>query len=103
MPPIRPERRLAVATATTVGRDLDGGPDQRRAWARVRRMSRVLQLSVAGFYACFQRPERWRAVIDDVLMAHLRIAFVDSGETSGAPQVTLAAPPGRGGRGVARG
>ena len=53
----------------------------------VRLMCRVLEVSVAGFYAYRQRPESWRAMIDDVLMAHVRIAFSDSGETYGAPRV----------------
>ena len=53
----------------------------------VRLMCRVLEVSVAGFYAYLQRPESWRAIIDDVLMAHVRIAFTDSGETYGAPRV----------------
>jgi len=53
----------------------------------VRLMCRVLEVSVAGFYAYLKRPECWRAVIDDVLMAHIRIAFADSGETYGAPRV----------------
>jgi putative transposase len=50
-------------------------------------MCRVLHVSVAGFSAYLQRPEPWRAVIDDVLMAHVRIAFTESGETYGAPRV----------------
>jgi putative transposase len=53
----------------------------------LRLMCRVLHVSVAGFYAYLQRPEPWRAVIDDVLMAHVRIAFAESGETYGAPRV----------------
>ena len=53
----------------------------------VRLLCRVLEVSVAGFYADLKRPECWRAVIDDVLMAHIRIAFVESGETYGAPRV----------------
>ena len=53
----------------------------------VRLMCRVLEVSVAGFYAYRKRPESWRAVIDDVLMAHIRIAFAESGETYGAPRV----------------
>ena len=53
----------------------------------VRLMCRVLEVSVAGFYAYCRRPESWRTVIDDVLMAHVRIAFKDSGETYGAPRV----------------
>lgn len=50
-------------------------------------MCRVLEVSVAGFYAYRQRPESWRAVIDDLLMAHIRIAFTESGETYGAPRL----------------
>jgi hypothetical protein len=38
-------------------------------------MCRVLDVSVAGFYAYLQRPLSWRAVIDELLMAHIRIAF----------------------------
>lgn len=53
----------------------------------VRLMCRVLEVSVAGFYAYRQRPESWRAVIDDLLMAHIRIAFTASGETYGAPRL----------------
>ena len=53
----------------------------------VRRMCRVLEVSVSGYYAYLRRPESWRAVIDEVLMAHIRIAFAASGETYGAPRV----------------
>ena len=53
----------------------------------VRLMCRVLDVSPAGFYADRQRPESWRAVLDDVLMAHIRLAFADSGATCGAPRV----------------
>ncbi len=53
----------------------------------VRLMCRVLEVSVAGFYAYCRRPESWRAVMDDVLMAHVRVAFAESGETYGAPRV----------------
>ena len=53
----------------------------------VRRMCRVLAVSVSGYYAYRRRPERWRAVIDDGLMAHLRIVFAERGETYGAPRV----------------
>ena len=35
----------------------------------VRLMCRVLEVSVAGFYAYRRRPESWCAVMDDVLMA----------------------------------
>lgn len=53
----------------------------------VRLMCRVLEVSVAGFYAYIKRPPSWRALIDEVLMAHVRIAFAESGETYGAPRV----------------
>ena len=47
----------------------------------VRLMCRVLEVSVAGFFAYRKRPASWRAVMDEVLMAHLQIAFAESGET----------------------
>jgi transposase InsO family protein len=50
-------------------------------------MCRVLAVSVSGFYAYLQRPASWRRVIDDLLMAHVRMAFAASGETYGAPRV----------------
>ena len=53
----------------------------------VRLMCRVLDVSVAGFYAFLKRPPSWRALIDEVLMAHVRIAFAESGGTYGAPRV----------------
>ena len=53
----------------------------------VRLMCRVLDVSVAGFYAYLKRPMSWRAVIDEVLMAQIRITFAASGETYGAPRV----------------
>jgi putative transposase len=53
----------------------------------VRLMCRVLEVSVAGYYAYRKRPPSWRAVIDDLLMAHIRIAFAESGETYGAPRL----------------
>lgn len=53
----------------------------------VRLMCRVLDVSPAGFYAYQRRPEPWRAVMDDVLMAHVQIAFRESGGTYGAPRI----------------
>jgi putative transposase len=50
-------------------------------------MCRVLEVSVAGFYAYLKRPLSWRALIDEVLMAHIRITFAESGETYGAPRM----------------
>ena len=47
----------------------------------------VLDVSVAGFYAFLKRPPSWRALIDEVLMAHVRIAFAEGGGTYGAPRV----------------
>ena len=53
----------------------------------VRLMCRVLDVAVSGFYAFLRRPPSWRQLMDDVLLAHVRIAFADSGETYGAPRV----------------
>ena len=53
----------------------------------VRLMCRVLEVSVAGFYAYLKRPLSWRALIDELLMAHVRVAFTESGATYGAPRV----------------
>ena len=54
---------------------------------QVRLMCRVLDVSFAGFYAYLKRPPSWRALMDEVLMAHVRIAFAESGGTYGAPRV----------------
>ena len=54
---------------------------------QVRLMCRVLEVSVAGFYAFLKRPPSWRALIDEVLLVHVRIAFNESAETYGAPRV----------------
>ncbi|MEP6732699.1 MAG: IS3 family transposase, partial [bacterium] len=53
----------------------------------VRLMWRVLDVSPADYYASRKRPPSWHALIDEVLMAHVRIAHADSGETYGAPRV----------------
>ncbi len=53
----------------------------------VRLMCRVLDVSPAGYYASRKRPASWHALIDEVLMAHVRIAFEASGDTYGAPRV----------------
>jgi transposase InsO family protein len=52
-------------------------------------MCRVLEVSAAGFYAYLKRPMSWRAVVDEVLMAQIRISFWESGETYGAPRMLL--------------
>ena len=53
----------------------------------VRLMCRVLEVSPAGYYASRKRPPSWHTVIDEVLMAHVRIAHAASGNTYGAPRV----------------
>ncbi|MEP6622290.1 MAG: IS3 family transposase [bacterium] len=53
----------------------------------VRLMCRVLEVSPAGYYASRTRPPSWHAVIDELLMAHVRIAHHASGGTYGAPRV----------------
>ena len=53
----------------------------------LRLMCRVLEVSPSGYYAALKRPPSWHALIDEVLMAHVRIIHADSGETYGAPRV----------------
>lgn len=53
----------------------------------VRLMCRVLAVSPSGYYASRQRPPSWHALIDEVLMARVRIIHAESGETYGAPRV----------------
>lgn len=53
----------------------------------VRLMCRVLEVSFSGYYASRKRPLSWHALVDEVLMAHVRIAHHESGETYGAPRV----------------
>ena len=50
-------------------------------------MCRVLEVSPSGYYASLTRPASWHAVVDEVLMAHVRIVHAESGETYGAPRV----------------
>jgi transposase InsO family protein len=50
-------------------------------------MCRVLEVSPSGYYAALKRPPSWHALIDEVLMAHVRSIHADSGETYGAPRV----------------
>jgi putative transposase len=54
---------------------------------QVRLMCRVLEVSPSGYYAWRKRPPSWHALIDEVLMAHVRIIHTESGETYGAPRV----------------
>ena len=53
----------------------------------VRLMCRVLEVTPSGYYASLKRPASWHAVIDEFLMAHVRIIHAESGETYGAPRV----------------
>ena len=53
----------------------------------VRLMCRVLEVRPSGYYASLKRPPSWHALIDEVLMAHVRIAHDASGQTYGAPRV----------------
>lgn len=53
----------------------------------LRLMCRVLEVSPSGYYASLKRPPSWHALIDEVLMAHVRIIHHESGETYGAPRV----------------
>jgi len=53
----------------------------------VRLMCRVLEVSPSGYYASRKRPLSWHAVIDEVLMARVRMIHDESGETYGAPRV----------------
>ena len=53
----------------------------------LRLMCRVLDVSPSGYYASLKRPPSWHALMDEVLMAHVRIIHAESGETYGAPRV----------------
>jgi len=50
-------------------------------------MCRVLEVSPSGYYASLKRPPSWHALIDEILMARVRIIHQESGETYGAPRV----------------
>jgi putative transposase len=53
----------------------------------VRLMCRVLEVVPSGYYASLKRPPSWHALIDEVLMARVRIIHAESGETYGVPRV----------------
>lgn len=53
----------------------------------VRLMCRVLEVSPSGYYASLKRPPSWHALIDEILMARVRIIHEESNETYGAPRV----------------
>lgn len=54
---------------------------------QVRLMCRVLEVSPSGYYASRRRPPSWHAVMDEVLMARVRVIHAESGDTYGAPRV----------------
>jgi putative transposase len=54
---------------------------------KIRLMCRVLEVSPSGFYAWCKRDPCERALADDVLLAHVRVAFLESDRTYGAPRV----------------
>ena len=58
-----------------------------RSEFRVRLMCRVLEVAPSGYYASLRRPPSWHALIDEVLMAHVRIAHHESDGRYGAPRV----------------
>ena len=53
----------------------------------VRLMCRVLEVSPSGYYASRKRPSSWHALIDEILMARVKIIHAESNETYGAPRV----------------
>lgn len=55
----------------------------------IRLMCRVLEVSPSGYYASRKRPPSWHALIDEVLMARVRIIHAESGESYGAPRVHM--------------
>jgi putative transposase len=50
-------------------------------------MCRMLGVSRSGFYAWCSREPSVRAIADDVLLAHVRLAHLESDRTYGAPRV----------------
>lgn len=54
---------------------------------QVRLMCRVLEVAPSGYYASLKRPPSWHALIDEILMARVRIIHDESNNTYGAPRV----------------
>jgi transposase InsO family protein len=54
---------------------------------KIRLMCRMLEVRPSGFYAWRARGPTARAIADEVLMAHVRVAHATSDETYGAPRV----------------
>ena len=53
----------------------------------IRLMCRVLEVSPSGYYAGRRRAPSWHALIDEVLMARVRMIHAESGQSYGAPRV----------------
>ena len=58
-----------------------------RGECTLRLMCRVLEVSPSGYSAWRTRSPSWHTLIDELLLAHVRIAHHDSGDTYGAPRV----------------
>ena len=52
----------------------------------LRLMCRVLEVAPSGYDAWRKRSPSWHALIDELLLLHIRIAFRESGDTYGAPR-----------------
>ncbi|MGH7621985.1 MAG: IS3 family transposase, partial [Gemmatimonadaceae bacterium] len=53
----------------------------------LRLMCRVLEVAPSGYYASRKRSPSWHAIVDELLLLHVRIAHRESGDTYGAPRV----------------
>ena len=54
---------------------------------QVRLMCRVLEVSASGYYDSLKRPPSWHALIDEILMARVRVIHEESGASYGAPRI----------------
>jgi transposase InsO family protein len=50
-------------------------------------MCRVLEVSASGYYDSLKRPPSWHALIDEILMARVRVIHEESGASYGAPRI----------------
>ena len=53
----------------------------------LRLMCRMLEVSPSRYYAWRTRSPSWHTLMDELVLAHVRIAHHDSGDTYGAPRV----------------
>jgi len=54
---------------------------------QVRLMCRILEVTPSGYYASLKRVPSWHDLIDELLMARVRLIHHESGATYGAPRV----------------